>query len=81
MDWFLTSEVLPDDMLEVILFDDVRGRTIGYYHKDTDCFIRESDGLRLENVVYWMPLPEAPLLSIASLAVEYKSCGLINEND
>ena len=81
MDWVLISEALPDDMQEVLLFDQVTNRTIGYYHNETDCFIRESDGLRLQNVISWMPLPEAPAISLASLVAEYRSCSLLsNEN-
>ncbi len=62
MEWYSVIEVLPEDMKEVLLFDEVAGRRIGYYHKDSNCFIRELDGLRLERVTHWMPLPDAPII-------------------
>jgi hypothetical protein len=65
MNWFLTLEALPEDMHEVLLFHGESCRTIGYYNRELNFFIREYDGSRLENVTHWMPLPEAPQINIA----------------
>jgi hypothetical protein len=60
MGWILTSNTLPQDMEEVLLFGEEAGILIGYYSIECACFIRELDGLRVYDASHWMPLPSKP---------------------
>ena len=58
MQWRLAENGLPNEMKEVLLYDKDKGVSVGYYFKGTACFFRSCDGLRLLQVLYWMPIPE-----------------------
>jgi len=61
MEWIAVNYMMPVEMAEVLTFDDTRGIDISYYFKETNCFIRTIDGVRLYNARFWMPLPTSPI--------------------
>jgi hypothetical protein len=60
MEWIAVDEMMPLEMAEVLTFDDIRGIDISYFFNETNCFITTSDGVRLYNARFWMPLPKSP---------------------
>lgn len=60
MNWIPVDKVMPAEMMEVLTFDETRGIIIGYYFKETNCFIGTVDGVRIHNARFWMPLPTVP---------------------
>ena len=63
MKWISILQSLPQELENVILFDEMEGLTIGYRHFKNG-FIQSVDGHPLEKVSHWMPAPEAPELSL-----------------
>ena len=57
MEWKLVADLLPTDMEEVLLFDELKGLSVGYYFNKNNSFIRHIDGHRLNNVKYWLNIP------------------------
>jgi hypothetical protein len=60
INWISIEEELPHDMQDVLLFDRKGEEYIGYYYASNGRFIRYIDGLNIEDVTHWMPLPSAP---------------------
>ena len=58
--WVAVNDTLPNEMEDVLLFDEVEGKSLGYYFEPKSSFLREYDGLELSHVTHWMPLPEHP---------------------
>ena len=58
MQWRIAENGLPNEMKEVLVYDEHEGIAVGYYFKGPACFFRSYDGLRLVNVLCWMPIPE-----------------------
>jgi len=61
MEWIAVNYMMPVEMAEVLTVDDTRGIDTSYYFKETNCFIRTIDGVRLYNARFWMPLPTSPI--------------------
>ncbi|MEJ6980414.1 hypothetical protein WG906_08125 [Pedobacter sp. P351] len=57
MEWKLVFDSLPTDMEEVLLFDELKGLSVGYYFIKNKSFIRHIDGHKLNNVKYWLTIP------------------------
>ena len=64
MKWISVLESLPNDMENVLLYDETEGLAIGYLFKQNSCFIQNLDGLKLKEVSHWMPFPQLPSLSL-----------------
>ncbi|WP_207423047.1 DUF551 domain-containing protein [Desertivirga brevis] len=58
--WIPVGTTIPEDLIDVLLFDEKDGQWIGYYFRDTGHFIRAVDGAILKNISHWMPLPANP---------------------
>lgn len=54
-------KVKPEEMQDVLVFDDAHGIYVAYYFESCSCFIRSVDGARLTHASYWMPLPAVPV--------------------
>ena len=59
-EWISVTQTIPEELKQVLIFDRLEGINIAYYFRLTDCYIVAIDGSRLQNVGYWMPLPESP---------------------
>jgi hypothetical protein len=62
MMWIPVMRTKPEEMQEVLIFDDAFGISVGYYFEATNCFIGSVDGIRLKHASFWMPLPDSPLV-------------------
>ena len=58
--WLSIEKSIPEEMREVIVFDEDKGVFIGHYFQSANSFIRTVDGARLSGAKYWMPIPELP---------------------
>jgi len=58
--WTATEITMPEDMQEVVVFDEKKGVFIGHYFDGVKSFIHTVDGARLDHVRYWMVIPEPP---------------------
>jgi hypothetical protein len=54
------SETKPEDLRQVLIYDEVNEWVIGFYDKRSDRFIGSVDGARIANPRCWKPLPEPP---------------------
>ena len=70
MTWINVSEKLPVEMEDVIVYDQEQGVSVGYYYKETRCFIRQLDGLRLISALYWFPIPEISMMEFIKSTTE-----------
>ena len=61
MKWISVKNEIPEEMQEVIIFDELIGVFIGYYYTSNKSFICGVDGTRLKNVSHWMQLPKLPV--------------------
>lgn len=59
--WIDTETTKPEEMHEVLVFDQEKGIFIGHYFESTNSFIRTLDGARLLGARYWMKIPELPV--------------------
>lgn len=57
--WISVKDRIPDDDVDVLLYDKYCGTLIGWYDKKDDVFKTDYIG-QLEAVTRWMPLPEDP---------------------
>lgn len=57
--WISVKDRLPDDCVEVLVYDTDCGIVIGWYNKKDDIFVAEFMN-ELDAVTHWMPLPEPP---------------------
>ena len=74
------DEYLPEDMKDVLLFDKMEGRYIGYYYSSQEKFIRYVDGYSSENVTHWMPLPEPPKIQWFTKDIQVESVIKLSDN-
>ena len=58
MSWTSVLEKKPADSQQVLIFDDVNGYVIGYYHKAGGVFVGSVDGARINDARFWRLLPE-----------------------
>lgn len=56
---------MPPELENVVVFDQLAGKTMGFYFEPAKCFIRDLDGFRLENVTHYLQLPENPDISLS----------------
>jgi hypothetical protein len=61
MKWISVNQAIPEELEDVLIFDQFEGINIAYYFKVTNSYIVRIDGSRLTNVGYWMPLPQSPV--------------------
>ncbi|MEJ6980402.1 DUF551 domain-containing protein [Pedobacter sp. P351] len=64
MRWISVLESLPAEMEFVLLYDEKEGLAIGY-NFDRINFVQSVDGLKLNRVSHWMPIPAAPVFGHA----------------
>ena len=57
--WISVDDKLPDDCVEVLVYDTDCGIVIGWYDKETGDFAADFISL-LDAVTHWQPLPESP---------------------
>lgn len=62
MSWISVVKSKPEEMREVLIFDDTIGMVVGYYYPSSNSFFGSVDGVRLTRATHWMPLPELPLM-------------------
>jgi len=58
--WISVLEQKPDDLQEVLIFDEHLGINIAHYYKSMDAFIVKNDRTLLKHARVWMPLPPLP---------------------
>ena len=63
MTWIPVLDNKPEDLQQVLIFDDVDEYIIGYYHEAGGVFIGSVDGARINKARFWKPLPELPVQS------------------
>lgn len=57
--WISVKDRMPDDGVEVLVYDTYCRTLMGWYDKGDDCFRSEYINC-LDEVTRWMPLPEEP---------------------
>ena len=57
--WISVDDRLPDDCVEVLVYDTDCGIVIGWYDKEIGDFVAEFIS-PLDAVTHWLPLPEPP---------------------
>ena len=57
--WISVDDKLPDDCVEVLVYDTDCGIVIGWYDKETGDFAADFIS-PLDAVTHWQPLPEPP---------------------
>ena len=57
--WISVKDRLPDNCVEVLVYDTDCGIVIGWYDKKDGIFVAEFMN-ELDAVTHWMPLPEPP---------------------
>ena len=62
MKWISVKNEIPEEMQEVIIFDELIGVFTGYYYASNKSFICGVDGARLKDVSHWMQLPKLPVI-------------------
>ena len=68
LQWVSTQEELPNDMEDILIFNEEDGAEhIGYFFAAKRQFIRYLDGENIEKVTHWMPLPKPPKFGLSSL--------------
>lgn len=60
MNWISIFDTNPEDLQQVLIFDEVNECIIGYYNGAEAFFIGSVDGARISNALFWQPLPELP---------------------
>lgn len=60
--WISVMREKPEEMQDILIYDDVKGLNLGYYFEPKGIFIASADGKRLTHVSFWMRIPEVPLL-------------------
>ena len=56
LEWVAIQDKFPEDMEDILVYDELEGEFLGYYFSSTKMFIRYADGSTFENVTHWMPL-------------------------
>ncbi len=60
MVWVDVKDRLPDDMREVLGIDDCGCYWLCYFGVIHNAFVESTDYEVVENILFWMPLPEKP---------------------
>lgn len=60
--WISILKQKPDDLQEVLIFDERLGINIAQYYKSMDAFIGKDDRALLKQAKFWMPLPPLPVM-------------------
>lgn len=58
--WISILKQKPEDLQEVLIFDELLGINIAQYYKSMDAFIGKDDRVLLKHTKFWMPLPASP---------------------
>ena len=58
--WNFAINVKPQEMEEVLIFDDRKGFCVGYFSGSAETYFAIVDGGRLSHVTYWMEIPALP---------------------
>ena len=58
--WISVLKQKPDDLQQVLIFDEQLGINIAHYYKSMDAFIGKDDRVLLKQAKFWMPLPSLP---------------------
>jgi hypothetical protein len=58
--WNFAIQAKPQEMEEVLVFDDQKGFCVGYFSGPAETFFAIVDGGRLSHVTYWMKIPALP---------------------